>query len=317
MSKPKQITTPGIYDILAEDYHRDPCPEPSLSSGIARKLVRQSPLHAWTAHPRFGGADITASRMMDVGSAIHAWLLGYPDKISRIGAVYGPKTRRKELIGLPVTSYQSQDAQDERDDIRCAGGIPLLAHEWTAVKACVRDAEAQIKTADDGAGFFAPGRSEAVVVARDGDVWLRCMVDRLPDDRRFPPYDLKGTNLSAAPGGWERRLQTEYAFQDAFYRRVIRLAGGYDPEPMRFVVVEMEPPHGVVIMAAAPALADIAEREVDRAIRRWRDCLKTDQWPGYPPHTAWVEPTSWQMTDADAAEMRDQFALASADNPFA
>lgn len=307
--------TPGVYSMSAEAYHADPCPIPSLSCTIARLLVRQSPLHAWTAHPRMGAVDMEPSRVMDIGSALHAMLLGYREKVRPITATFGPKTKRRELIGLPVTSYQSDAAQEERDEIRAAGGIPVLQHEWAGLIGAERAALAQIALADDGAGFSASGASEAVVIAHDDGVWLRCMVDRLPENPRLPPYDLKATKLSAAPGGWERRLQTEYAFQDAFYRRVVHLAGGYEPEPMRFIVVEIDPPHGVAIMAALPELAAIAEKEVDRAIRLWRQCQSADRWPCYPPHTAWISPTSWQVAASDEAAMRDAAARNAASNP--
>lgn len=303
-----KITEPGVYTLAdVNEYHADPCVVPSLSSSIAKILIRQSPLHAWTQHARFGGEEMQATRLMDTGSALHAMMLGYAEKVKRIKATFGPKTKRKELIGLPVTGYQSTEAQEERDLIREYGDIPVLSSEWQLLTRAQTAAREQIGLADDGPAFFGPGRSEAVVVAKDGDVWLRCMIDRLPDDHNAPPYDLKATSLSASPGEWERRLQREYAFQDAFYRRVIRLAGGYDPKPMRFIVVELEPPFGVVIHAAAKTLAETAEREVGRAILRWSECTKANKWPGYPKHTAWVEASMWQMNAEDEAQQRDDF----------
>ena len=41
-SEPLTITAPGVYDIPAEDYHRDPVPGGSLSSTGARKLLPPS-----------------------------------------------------------------------------------------------------------------------------------------------------------------------------------------------------------------------------------------------------------------------------------
>ena len=52
------ITAPGIYrDIDALEYHSDPCPAPSLSSTIAKKLVSASAMHAFCEHPKLGGAN--------------------------------------------------------------------------------------------------------------------------------------------------------------------------------------------------------------------------------------------------------------------
>ena len=315
------VTEPGIYQIDQADYHRDPCPAPSLSSSIAKLLVRKTPRHAWQAHPRFGGVDIDPTRVMDDGSAVHAMMLGYSHLIESLRTVYGPKTKRKELIGEPVRDYKTEAAAEERDEIRGMGKIPVLYHRLPGLIRCKTEATRQIEIADDGPGFLAPGSSEVCIVWREDDVWLRCLVDRLPDDPRLPPYDLKCTEMSAAPGAWERRLQLEYAFQDAFYRRGIKAARGIEPEPMRFIVIELEPPHGVVINAALPALRTIAEAEVERAIQRWRRCVRADDWPLYPPHTAWVDAPSWMLMAAEDAAEREHVAAkydpySLADHPF-
>ena len=156
----------------------------------------------------------------------------------------------------------------------------------------------------DGAGFLAPGTSEAVVIWREGDIWLRCMVDRLPDDPRRPAYDVKCTELSAAPGAWERRLLSDYAFQSEFYRRGIRAVRGVDPGPLHGLSSPSStPPYGVSIQATAPSLAAVAEAEVETAIQAWRECMQTGVWPSYPPHTAWVEAPAWRLSaHADRVE---------------
>ncbi len=119
------------------------------------------------------------------------------------------------------------------------------------------------------------------------------------------------TEMSAAPGGWERRLQTEYAFQAAFYARVLRGAERRGRPPMRFAVGELNPPHGAVIMAAAPQLMALAEAEVERAIQIWRRCMLANEWPGYPPFTAWVEATPWQLREAEDTDFRNEMMEAA------
>lgn len=302
-----RISIPGIYSIPAETYHMDPIVVPSLSCSIARMLVRKTPRHAWQAHARFGSVGIIPTKVMDDGSAIHAMTAGQSHLIDVIRTVYGPKTKNKDLIGKPVRDYKTDAASEERDEIRCMGHIPVLAHRLPELTACYQAATKQLQQAEDGEVFLSPGRSEVMAVSCEGGVYLRVLIDRLPDDRRLPPGDLKCTELSAAPGGWERRLQTEYAFQDAFYRRVLRGAEGHERPAMRFCVIELDPPHGTVIMAALPGLQALAEAEVERAVRIWRQCMQTDVWPLYPPFTAWVDAKPWQVTEAHDAADRDDF----------
>ena len=300
------ITEPGIYEVSAEEYHRDPLPQPSLSCSIARMLVRQTPAHAWQAHARFGSVGIEVNAAMDDGSAVHAMFAGQAHLIEPIKTVYGPKTKNKDMIGLPVTDYKTDAAQEERDEIRGMGKIPVLQHRLAELTRCYQAAIKQIERAEDGEVFLSPGRSEVMAVAREGDVWFRSLVDRLPNDKRLPAGDLKCTELSAGPGGWERRLQSEYAFQAAFYKRVLAGAEGFERPPMRFGVVELNPPHGAVIMAAAPQLMAIAEAEVERAVRIWARCINTGKWPCYPPLTVWVDAKPWQVAEAEDAAFRDQ-----------
>jgi hypothetical protein len=300
------INAPGIYEIEAAKYHKDPMPVPSLSCSIARMLIRQTPMHAWQAHARFGAVGVVPNAAMDDGSAVHAMFAGQDHLIEPVRAVYGVKTKDKSKIGLPVRDYKTADAQDERDEIRAMGRIPVLQYRHKELKYCYEAIRIQLEKAEDGAVFLSQGRSEVMAVAREGETWLRALVDRLPDDPKLPPGDLKLTELSAAPGGWERRLQTEYAFQAAFYARVLKGAEGHERPPMRFGVGELEPPHGAVIMAAAPSLMMLAEAEVERAIRIWERCMSSGEWPGYPTHTAWVDAKPWQVQEAQEAMMREE-----------
>jgi hypothetical protein len=74
---------------------------------------------------------------------------------------------------------------------------------------------------------------------------------------------------------------------------------------MLFLVVEQEPPFGVSVLAPAPSLIDLAEKEVERAIQIWTRCIREDSWPGYPPFTAYVEAKPWQVVDAELRAGRE------------
>jgi hypothetical protein len=60
----------GLHRFAPEEYHRDPAPAPSLSSTLARVLLNQSPLHAWTASPRLNPMwEPKDSATFDIGRA--------------------------------------------------------------------------------------------------------------------------------------------------------------------------------------------------------------------------------------------------------
>lgn len=307
---PDPIVIPRLYKIPPAIYHADPCVIPSLSCSIAKKLRPQggTPRHAWQAHARFGAVETDPTRAMDDGSTLHAMMLGDAHLIQPITAVYGPKHKK---AGQPVTDFMTDTAKEERDEIRKMGFIPVLQHRLTELIRCKTLATRQLADAEDSAIFLELGGNEVCAVSVEDDVYLRCLVDRLPDDPRAAPGDLKCTEMSATPGGWERRLRDEYAFQAAFYRRVLRGAEGFERPAMRFGVIELDPPHGSVIMAPTDELMAIADAEVERAIQIWRQCMLTNVWPCYGRETVHVGPTAWQLSQANDNEQPDPRAIAA------
>ena len=79
------IETAGVYQMPAEEYHADPCPEPSLSASLIKTLLARSPLHAWHEHPRLNPNVVKEERKeYDRGSAAHALLLEGEDRMAVI-----------------------------------------------------------------------------------------------------------------------------------------------------------------------------------------------------------------------------------------
>jgi len=303
------ITAPGIYTMPENEYHADCCEPFSLSRGIAQLLVNTNPRKAYHASPKLGGnGGIIPTKAMDAGSIVHSLVLGKGAGIQVLTATYDDKHAK---AGQPVADYATKAAKSERDQIREDGKIPVLSHEEPSLRLCAKTALDQMRKHPDCGDFFAPGQSEAVVVWQEDGLWFRIMIDRLPDNPRASPYDVKLTELSAAPGNWDRRLQKIYAFQDAFYRRGLRAVRGIDPAPMLFPVIEMEAPYCVALHAAAPSLQFVAEQEVERAIRIWKRCVATNAWPGYPPFTVWVEAANWQLSAAEDQNLRDEIMEAA------
>lgn len=275
-----RITAPGFYEMPATAYHADPCPAPSLSHSISKILLNRSPRHAKHAHPRLTVRPAEeATAAMDAGSALHKLILGKGDDITII----------------PFDDYKKAAAQEARNAARAAHQIPILQDEIVQIRDCAAAAEEQIRAHPDLRGFYAPGaQSEVVMAWQEGAIWCRSMIDRL-NRKTGQAYDLKSTMLSAAPWSWERRLQTEYATQDSFYRRGLAALGIENPPPMLFIPVEQKAPFCISSLAADSTLQFWAKEEVQRAIDTWATCLAEDIWPGYPPVTYHASATGWML----------------------
>jgi hypothetical protein len=286
-----KILKPGIYEIGEDCYHADPCPNPSLSHSIAKMLLHRSPRHAWAAHPRLGNlSQKPANSAMDDGSIIHKLILG----------------KGSEIEVCDFKDWRKDAAKEARDIAREEGRIPVLAGDMPGLEACAKTALEQMRDHPDLAAFFEAGKSEAVIAWRESARWCRGMVDRLPDGKRVPIFDIKTTGQSAAPEAWERRLVHEYATQSAFYRRGLHAIRGVEPGPMLFVVIETEAPYCISVITPAPSLAAYADREIERALEVWNECMTDDVWPGYPAFTAHVDlPGYMAMREEERAIWRE------------
>ena len=284
------INKPGIYDMPEASYHADPCIEPSLSNSITRVILDQSPMHARYAHPRLNlqRAPFETTSSMEFGTALHKILLG----------------KGAAIVEIKADDYRTKIAKEDRDNARENGAVPLLSEAYERVHTCANVALEQMKQRADCAEFFMPGRSEAVMVWRKDGIWCRGMVDRLPDDPKAPIFDVKGTAMSANPTEWDRRMVKAYRTQDRFYAQGAKILRGVEPQPMRFIVVEMRAPFAVSVLTPAPSLRSLADDDVSRAQMIWGKCLKNNEWPGYS-HTAHIEAPNWLLREAEEQAMRD------------
>jgi hypothetical protein len=282
----------GIHHGMDEaTYHADPCPAPSLSSGIVRAILR-SPLHAWHAHPQLnpGYRDRTGSAASDEGTILHALVLG-TEPCWRVVA---------------ADDWRTKDAKEAREAAFLEGRVAVLArrfHELAAVADSIRPAFDRLRQ---------PGSPEATLMWQEpkyGGAWCRARIDWLPLGDRPLLLDLKTTKMSAAPGDWQRRLVSDYCIQAAWYLRGAR-ACGLRPLDFVFVVAETDPPFATSTMACAPSLMAYAEAQCERALALWQRCMDADEWPGYPTETAYVEAPSWllarQEEEAWQDEMREE-----------
>lgn len=272
------ISKPGIYDIPAEEYHSDPCPEPSLSSSIAKILVDETPRHAWTAHPRLNpDFEREEEDKFDLGTAAHSLMLNDP----------------KKFAILRYEDFRKKEAQEAKADARRCGKLPILEKNWVRVNEMVDAARAQLSGASDFADIFTKGKPEQTLVWQEESDWFRIRLDWLYDDLAHPFDDYKTTG-SADPDTWGRVVfSVRHDISAAFYRRGIRALGICRQPHMRFIVQEPRAPFCLSVIDFAPEIMELADRAVDMAIRKWRWCRTNNAWPGYPAKVVTITPPAW------------------------
>jgi PDDEXK-like domain of unknown function (DUF3799) len=270
--------------VTSAAYHRDETgrDQPSLSKSILHLLLEQSPAHAWAAHPKLN-PDFEAKdeARFDIGTASHSILLEGVDKIEV----------------CPYPDWRTKAAQEQRDEARANGLVPLLVDQAQTVRAMIAAIRSQLEQHDCRPVPFTDGKPEQTIVWEEDGVLCRALVDWIRDDL-VAVDDLKTTSASADPRAWTRRTMWTIGagIQARWYQRGMKAVHGVEPD-FRFVVAETSPPYAISVVDLAPAAIALADAQIDYGLTIWKECLATDTWPAYPRQVASAEPPAWMEAD--------------------
>jgi hypothetical protein len=269
----------GVHQIDAKDYHADPCRFPSLSSTLAKKMLAQSPLHAWTDCARLNQGFVpTEKKTFDIGRAAHRSVLG----------------KGEDFVAIPDEILASNGAATTKaakefiETCRASGITPLKSEEITQVAAI----EERVRDRMIAFGIhFDPAHSELAALAEIDGIWCRVMIDNAPTDSNCL-YDLK-TCESAAPEACMRAVMNYgYDIQAAHYLATWKAATGED-RSFRFVFVEKSAPFEVCVVELGQDTLFMASKKIARAREMWANCLRANDWPGYPIGIQRIELPEW------------------------
>ena len=273
-----QPLVPGLYSgVPHEVYHADPCETPSLSASLASHLVTQSPLHAWTYHPRFGGLRDKETAAKIAGSLMDALILGG-----------GP-----EIVPINADNYKTKAAQQARDDAYANGKLPVIEAELAAEK---EHAERIKKALADRKRFKFDGLSQVVAVWKEGNVLCRARLDHLKVDEATI-YDLKFVK-SAAPGDIDKHM-VNYGtdIQRAAYVSAVEtlhpeLSGRVKFQP---IFVENGEVLAITMRPVGGTMKELGARKWARAVDAWSKCIAGDYWPDYGDDGL-IEAPQWALS---------------------
>jgi hypothetical protein len=287
---------PGIHtNVRAADYHADPCEEPSLSSSIAKIILRDTPRHAWHAHPRLNpGFEPKDDSKFNVGSVAHELILG----------------RGGGFDVLDYDDWRKKEAQEKRDASWSAGRTPILAHQYADAEAIYSRIWSDLPRNHDVFMDWTSGDSEVVLIWHDiGGALCRAMLDRVTPAGVI--YDVKCTDAGLSDAQIARQIvNMGYDLSAGMYVRGLSQLRPELAGRIRYVwlMVETSEPYEFRLIEADGATLAMGDRKTALAIEKWRRCIEAASWPGYPPeisrlpYPGWAE-SSWlerELTD-DAA----------------
>jgi hypothetical protein len=286
--------TPGVHIMSMAQYQADPADAPSLSSGIAHRLITQSPLHAWHHHPRLNPNFTPEEKaVFDLGGCAHAVLLEGEQSIAAID----PNEYPGQKGGIP-DGWTNKAIREARDAARAKGQIPVLAHKMVEIRAMADAARKAVSAVKGLVVTFSEGLTERTLIWCEGETWCRARPDWMSRHRSIL-LDYKSTAGSAEPNAWIRNQMGPlgYDMQAVHYLRGNEMTGGAKDAQWVFLVQENYPPFACSFVGLSPAMREVAQKKWDDAQMLWAHCIKTNQWPAYPRVIAYAEPTIWQLTE--------------------
>ncbi len=263
----------------AADYHA----MPQLSCTLAKILIAQSPLHAWTACPALNPNYVSEEKeTFDIGAAAHALLLEGEDR----------------MVVVEADDWRTKAAREDRDAARAEGKHPILARKYADLVKMRDVAVRAIAECSDLSGLsLSRGRAEHVITWVENGVECRARIDFL-ESGELVVLDYKSTT-DATPRAFSRQIaRMGYHIQDEFYSRGVKAVFGRRPKFI-FMAQETTAPHACSFHGCAPSLLAIAEQDVDYAVRTWGECLKANRWPAHSNRIHWAEAMPWQMAEAE------------------
>lgn len=263
----------------ADQYHK----MPQLSCSLAKVIITQSPLHAWTACPALNpNYQSEEKEAFDIGSAAHALLLEGEDR----------------MVVVEADDWRKKVAQEARDAARAEGKHPVLARKYADVQAMRDVAVRAIAECSDLSGLtLANGRAEHVITWADKGVECRARIDFLANGE-LVILDYKSTT-DATPRAFSKQIaRMGYHYQDEFYSRGVEAVFGKRPKFI-FLAQETTAPYACSFHGCAPSLLGIAEMDVAYAVRTWGECLASGRWPAHSNRIHWAEAAAWQMAEVE------------------
>jgi hypothetical protein len=253
--------TPGFHHgIPAKVYHADPAPAPSLSSGIARTLLSESPAHAYLAHPKLGGAGKESTDSMGLGSLVHSLMDDNPEKDWEWGV---------------FDNYKGGEARLWRDSVTASGKLPVLERDLTEARPVVESLRRKITLPPEA-------KSEVTGIWQEGDVWCRARYDKLHIVHGAAFFwDWKTSSNDMSDRGLIRSI-TKYGYhiQVAFYLRGLAACTGLPLSSLKaeLIFVQTAAPYTVRRVKMTDLFLERGQRDCDKAIKLWGECLASGDW---------------------------------------
>jgi hypothetical protein len=259
------ITEPGVYAIPAADYHRDPCPEPSLSAGMINDLL-VAPALCFANSSRLNPEwEEEEDDKFTLGSVRHILFLE-------------PELFAEKVAVCEFDNWRKKAAKEAKAEAKEQGRTPILAKHMEKVEA----ARAAFLAHPFTSRAFEGGRFEQSMFWRHPvyGFWCRARPDFTADS---------GTHLNdyKATASADPERFGKHAYDMGYHRRAAWYLDGYEiltgkrPDHYWFCNQEVKAPYLTSVVELDMQALEAGRVENDKAARLFAGCLQSGDWFGY------------------------------------
>jgi exodeoxyribonuclease VIII len=227
------------------------------------KLFNRSPLHVWTAYNDEDAQIVAPSYAMKQGTAFH-WAVLEPHRLDTDVAI-DP--------GWSKNALKYKEWAEENADKLIISEVDNRNVRRMAEKVYRKKSAMQ---------FIQSGYPEITLLWFEPEfgIWCKGRIDWVTTDGDVL-IDLKKTQVATAWAFEQSIRRYQYYHQAAHYCRGYQVITGKRPKKWIWIVSEIDPPNESNVFSADMAAVESAEIDVMEWYRRFAECEKTGEWPGY------------------------------------
>lgn len=283
----------GFYTITDKEYHADPCPTPSFSSGMAQAIIEKTEIEAMLSSQRLNpNYRDKKSDVMDLGVIAEDFILKGEENTFEIA---------------PFDDWRTNAAKEARAQIEAKGLVALNNTTGERLLGDVREMKRrlfeQLGEHNDYPELLQKGKAQQSGFMVENGVWNRAKFDWIDESYTDLIADYKTTGLGFDQ--WEKNeLWGGKYMQSVHYRRVYGTITNTQPRFV-FLVQQTFAPFLIKIIELAPEYAEQINMRYFHALNKFSACLTSGKWHGIPPYTFTSYPPPWVVQKWDNEELSD------------
>ncbi len=252
-----------------------------LSPSVAKAMLARNPKHGWLRHRLLGNVQKTATSAMIDGKIYEALVTGDTDG---------------RLVIVDAANYQTNKAKEARDKAEKEDKLPILAAKLDGYN---HNAMLFIEQLERR-GIHFDGILQKRFEWNHNGVPCSGVTDHI-NPKTGQIDEIKVTSDASESAIVMMMANHYYAMQGESYREAFAeeypdMAGR---QKVRFIFLEPDPIPQVQIVEPAGSMRQLGQMQWDRACAMWGECLKNNDWPGYPEQVLSVEAPAWRLSSEE------------------